>query len=306
MKARHRWQGLLFIALLSAALSGCGSLLFFPYKTYYLTPHALGLDYRKVALATPDGVKLQAWFVLAETDDVRGTVFFLYGNAENMSTHIRSVYWLASHGYQLFLLDYRGYGASQGEPDLAEVFIDIDTGFQWLIRQPQVQGRPLFLLGQSLGASLAAYYAGSREEVRGRLSAIVLDSPFASYRELTRQKLADFWPTWPLQYPLSWLMPDCYSPIRTIDSISPVPLLIIASDEDKVVPLQQSLKLYQAARPPKRFLRAHGRHIATFNEKKNRQVVLDFFSSASRRPRHKASRAFRAASRTRSGAVPPK
>ncbi|WP_434131028.1 alpha/beta hydrolase [Methylocaldum sp. GT1BB] len=271
----------LLIIPFALSLSGCASLLFYPDRAMRLTPDALGLKYEDVNLVTPDGIKLHGWFLFARGGP-RGTVFFLHGNAQNISTHIYSVAWLPEKGYQVFLLDYRGYGLSDGSPGLPEVLTDVATGFQWLLSEPRVANRNLFLLGQSLGANLGAYFAGASPETRQRLTAIVLDAPFASYREITRDKLAQFPITWPLQYPLSRLMPDDYSPIKNIAEISPLPLLIICSETDDIVPARHSIALFEAAGEPKSLWVTEGFHIATFGQEKNRQRLLSFLEEHGR------------------------
>src|SRR5690606_36496534 len=130
--------------------------------------------------------------------------------------------------------------------------------------------------GQSLGATLGAYFVGANPEARARLSAIVRDAPFASYRELTREKLALLPVTWPLQYPLSRLMPDAYSPIKNIAELSPLPLLIISSETDDIVPARHSIVLFEAAAEPKALWVTRGPHIGTFGQEKNRRRVLSF------------------------------
>ena len=277
----RRSFGSLLIIPLAFGLSGCASLLFYPDRTMRLTPETLGIKYEDVNLTTPDGVKLHGWFLSAQ-DEPRGTVFFLHGNAENISTHIYSIAWLPERGYQVFLLDYRGYGLSEGSPDLPEVLTDVATGFRWLLSEPRVADRDLFLLGQSLGANLGAYFIGANPEARARLSAIVLDAPFASYRELTREKLALLPVTWPLQYPLSRLMRDAYSPIKNIAELSPLPLLIISSETDDIVPARHSIALFEAAGEPKALWVTRGPHIGTFGQEKNRRRVLSFLEDHKR------------------------
>lgn len=277
----RRSFGILLIIPLAFSLSGCASLLFYPDQTMRLTPKTLGLEYEDVNLTTPDGVKLHGWFLSAQNEP-RGTIFFLHGNAENISTHIHSVAWLPGQGYQVFLLDYRGYGLSEGSPDLPDVLTDVATGFRWLLSEPRVADRDLYLLGQSLGATLGAYFVGANPEARARLSAIVMDAPFASYRELTREKLALFPVTWPLQYPLSLLMPDDYSPIKNIAKLSPLPLLIICSETDDIVPARHSAALFEAAGEPKALWITRGPHIGTFGQENNRRRVLTFLEEYKR------------------------
>lgn len=275
---------MLSILLLASCLEGCAGLLFYPDRDMRLRPDQLGLSYEDVGLTSADGTQLHGWLLLAQ-GDVHGAVLFLHGNAQNISTHIASVAWLPAQGYHVLLLDYRGYGLSGGEPSLPGALADVDAAFHWLTGQPRFRDKPLFLLGQSLGADLAAYYAGSRADVRQRLSALVLDAPFASYRQLARQKLGEFWLTWALQYPLSLLMPDAYSPNRNVAELAPLPLLVICSQDDEIVPARDCVALYDPAGQPKQLLRTRGPHIATFLYPANRRRVLEFLDRAGRHPR---------------------
>jgi Dipeptidyl aminopeptidases/acylaminoacyl-peptidases len=266
----------LILCLLASALGACSRLLFYPSARHVLSPNELGLTFQDIYLRTRDEVGLHGWF-LSTPGDARGTVLLLHGNAENISTHIRSVSWLPQEGYQVLLLDYRGYGTSIGRPSLPKVFEDIDAAFRWLIEQPRVSERPIFIVGQSLGAALAAYYVGEHAQARARIRGLVLDAPFASYRDLIKEKLASLWLTWPLHSLLPWLISERYSPIRNIHEISPIPILIFASKEDVIVPLAHSLSLFSAAREPKTLRLYRGPHISTFARRENRELVLTFF-----------------------------
>ena len=92
----HRRLGALGLAL--ALLAGCTGLVFQPMRQLVLTPDQIGLDYREVAFETEDGVRLHGWFLPAASAR-RGSVLFLHGNAENISTHIASVAWMPAAGF---------------------------------------------------------------------------------------------------------------------------------------------------------------------------------------------------------------
>ena len=84
------------------------------------------------------------------------------------------------------MIDYRGYGLSEGKPSLPEVYEDIAAAMSWLERAPEVQGKPLVLLGQSLGGAMAIHYLAGHPEQRQRFSALVFDGVPASYRSVGR------------------------------------------------------------------------------------------------------------------------
>lgn len=265
--------------MLTSLLAGCGAMLFYPARQMVRTPADLGLEYRDVELRAADGTSLHGWW-LAARGAVRGTVFFLHGNAENISTHIGSVAWLPGAGYQVLLLDYRGYGRSSGKPGLPAVFQDIEAGFAWLALQPEARGRPLFLLGQSLGASLGGYVVATRAAARAQLHGVVLDAGIARYDRIAREVAARSWVTWPLQWPIAWSMPEGYDLLPVVGQISPVPVMVIHGARDEIVPYSHSQALFAAAREPKSFLSYDGPHIGAFADAENRRHLLDFFATA--------------------------
>ena len=200
----------------------------------------------------------------------------LHGNGGNLAYHLGATAWLPAQGYQVLMLDYRGYGLSQGSPGLPGVYQDIDAAFEWLQHQPHTQGLPLIVLGQSLGGAMGIHYLSEHPQQRARITAMVLDGVPASYREVGQFALSTSWLTWPLQVPLSWLVPDADSAIYAMPHMGGVPMLIFHSLDDPVVPLSNGLRLYQAAPPPKVLQLTRGGHVQTFADPTWRQVMLRY------------------------------
>ena len=267
----------LFVLLLQ--LSGCGGLLFYPTQQWVRTPEELGISYRDLTLEGRDGTALSAWWLEAQ-GPLKGTVLFLHGNAENISTHLGSVYWLPEQGYQVLMLDYRGYGHSEGVPSLPAVLSDIEVAFDYLFAQPKIDQQPVFLLAQSLGASMGGYVVANRADYRDRLDAVVLDAGFTAYPEIARDVASRHWLTWLFQYPVAWGMPDQYNLIDVIDQISPTPLLVIHGRHDTIIPFEHGERLLEAAGKPKAMLRYDGPHIATFKDLGNRELLLEYWDKA--------------------------
>ena len=259
------------------ALSGCSSLLFYPEPGQPITPTAAGLAYKDVNLTAADGTQLHGWWLPAKPGvPLKGTVLHLHGNGGNLAYHLGAVAWLPEQGYQVLMLDYRGYGLSQGKPGLPAVFQDIDAAFDWLEQQPSVQGQPLIVLGQSLGGAMGVHYLSQHPQQRARLKAVVLDGVPASYREVGQFALSTSWLTWPLQVPLSWLLPDADSAVYAMPDMKDVPVLIFHSMDDPIVPLSNGIRLYQAAPPPKVLQLTRGGHVQTFGDPTWRQVMLRY------------------------------
>lgn len=271
--------------VLGLLLNACSSAFFYPDRHLRLTPDRLGLNYRDVSLLTKDGTQLHAWHLLPETPP-KGVVLVLHGNAENISTHIHSVAWLTAAGYELLLLDYRGFGLSAGKAQLPEVFEDIDAAAQWLSLRSHTQQLPAYWLGQSIGATLSAYYL-SRQRVEG-LQAVVLDAPFADYRRIGQEKFSEFWLTWLFQQPLSWLIDNRFSPADSVSHWPKLPLLMFASSEDRVVPKWHTQALLQefpdSVDGQIAMIETQAPHLATYRYRQYRQLTLAFLQQHTQLP----------------------
>ena len=259
-------------------LSACTQVFFQPHHKLIETPDRYGIAYQNETLQAQDGTKLHAWFLPAQ-GVAKGTILFLHGNAENISTHFRSVMWLPAEGYNVLALDYRGYGASEGLPTLAGVQQDIDAGLRHLLQHQQVDPQRIVILGQSLGGSLALFYS-AHSNYRQNIRAVISDSAFADYRWEARDSLAKFALTWPLQW-LPWLLvDDDYAPRDAVGMISPIPLLIIQGEQDAVVATYHAQRLYDRAGQPKELLLVPDvGHIAAFEKPEVRARVVKFLAS---------------------------
>ena len=271
-------RSLIFIGLLSAVMLGCNGVFFQPYRGYVQTPENLGLAYEDMHFQASDGTPLHAWFLPAEGKAL-GTILFLHGNAENISTHIMSVRWLPARRFNVFLLDYRGYGASEGVPTDAGAQDDVDSALRTLLVRKDVDPDRVVVFGQSLGGAIAIYNV-AHSPYRQHIRALVVESAFASYRAIAREKLAAFWLTWPLQYPLSWTVSDEYSPSKAVAGVSPIPLLIIHGDHDPIVPVGHGKRLFELAQEPKQlWIVSGGGHIQAFQHQSYRDRFVNYLTT---------------------------
>ena len=143
---------------------------------------------------------------------------------------------------------------------------------------PETDQDRVVVLGQSLGGSIAVYTVAHSPN-KDRIRALVIDSAFSSYRRIAREKLNDFWLTWPFQYPLSWTVNDDYSAEKWIGQVSPTPVLILHGIDDPVVPVHHGNMLSESARKPKEFwLTTRPGHVQSFGDEAVRKDLVDFLS----------------------------
>ncbi len=235
--------------LLTLCLGGCTQLFFFPMREHVRTPSQLELKYEDVYIRASDGAWLHSWFLPAE-GEVRGTVLFMHGNAENVSTHIGSVFWLPSRGFNVLLYDYRGYGRSWDVPDLDAIIDDVDDVLDYLFQRQDIDLHRVVVYGQSLGAAVTVTGV-ARSEHKSRLKAVILESGFSDFQGIAREKMSESWLLWPLQWPLSLTINGRHHPLEAVADLAPVPVLLIHGKEDHIIPWHHSQQLYEAAREPK-------------------------------------------------------
>jgi uncharacterized protein len=261
--------------LLSLFLGGCTQVFFQPHRARIITPEQLGLAHEEVRFRSADGVDLHGWFLPAR-GAAEGTVLFLHGNAENISTHILSVSWMPARGFNVFLFDYRGYGASQGRATLSGVLQDVDAAMSTLLARPDFDKTRVIVFGQSLGGSLAAYYV-AHSAFRDDIRVLVIDSAFSSYAGIVREKLAANWLTWPFQWLSSLTVDERFSPLPAMKLISPIPLLVIQGDRDTIVPPHHAQRLYDAALEPKQLWIVEGAgHIQALRQQDQRERLANY------------------------------
>lgn len=251
LSRRLRVLPLLAILALAFPASGCRSPFFHPTRDHVPVPGLDNADRQDFRFESEDGVPLHGWLLSPRDRVSRGTILFLHGNAENISTHVRSVLWLVREGYSVFAFDYRGYGWSGGEaPDIPGVHRDARAALSKILSLPGVSQDRLVVFGQSLGAAIAVHTVATATPSR-RPRVLILESPFAGYRRIVRDKLSSVIVTWPFAWPASRFFDDEYSPERWIGKVAPVPVIVIHGTADRVVPYAHGKRLYDLASDPK-------------------------------------------------------
>ena len=202
-----------------------------------------------------DGTRLNGWFFSTQTKPDRGTVIFFHGNGGN----IANVSWLAErfarHGFNVFIFDYRGYGASDGAAAKeAELYADGDAAVDFVIKQKGIRAEQIVLYGHSLGTAIVADVASRRT-----VGAVVLESGFSSASSVASTALP-WLPTF-----LHFLGKNRFESARKLKSVK-APILIAHGDPDHTIPTSESKLLYAAANEPKKLLIVPGAGHVVFSD----------------------------------------
>ena len=215
-------------------------LIYFP-ESLLPEPAAVGLSSADVVtFETEDGLLLEGWFVPAREPAGGHTIVVFNGNAGHRGYRAELALQLSARGFAVFLFDYRGYGGNPGLPSEAGLARDARGALAAVGRRPGVDITRLVFFGESLGSAVA-----TRLALEFPPAALILRSPFTSLTDLGQQH-------YPFLLPRVMLR-DRYPTIDRIGKITS-PLLVVAGDEDRVVPLNFSEDVFEAAREPKRMV----------------------------------------------------
>jgi len=249
---------------LAPALGGCGpieGLFFHPDAIAYGRPETYGLRVEDVWIPAVDGSRLHAWWLpaIGAGSGARGTVLHLHGNAGNVSNHLPLVAHLPPAGFDVLMLDYRGFGQSTGQPTLDGVVEDARAGLDWLRGRARDRGDVdpdrLVVFGQSLGGATALRLLAT--DRRG-VCLGVIESAFASYRRIASDAATASIVLLPLLPLALAVLPDrARDPVEAVARID-IRLLFVQGTADRVVALRHSEQLYAAARAPRTLLRVEG------------------------------------------------
>lgn len=239
---------------LAAVVCGCTNVFLQPDRIEHMNPDRVGLKWEKVGFASADGTPLTGlWFPAAKTP-IKGTIVQFHGNGQNMTSHFLSVYWLALEGWNVLAFDYRGYGTSGGVKSLGGAVADGVAALSFA--RAKSPGIPLVVVGQSLGGAVSI--ASLDRDGGAGVAALVLDSTFASYRGVARERLTRSWITWPFQW-LAWpLVTDRYAPINLPSRKPSIPTLVMHARLDPIVPYAQGRLLFESRPEPKEFWEVPG------------------------------------------------
>ena len=199
-----------------------------------------------VTFATSDGLQLRAWFIAGSGPTPRPTVVVFSGNAGHRGYRVPLAAALRSHGLNVLLTDYRGYGGNPGTPTEEGLADDARSARGYVLSRPDVDASRVVYFGESLGGAVALRLAVEHPPV-----ALVLRSPFASLT-LTGQH---HYPT----LPVTLLLRDRYPSIDRAPLVQ-CPVLVIAGTRDSVIPLEHTRRLYDAIAAPKTLLEIDADH----------------------------------------------
>ena len=207
-------------------------MIFFPRPLESRPVPRAGLE--EITITAADGVKLRGWFVGGRGAPAPLVIYF-GGNAEEVS-------WLADAagkfaGWSLLLVNYRGYGESEGRPGEGALLRDAVSVYDHAARRPGVDPGRIVAMGRSLGSGVAVHLAGERV-----LRGLILVSPYDSLVAVAKRHYP--------YLPVSLMLRHRFDSLARAPRIR-TPLLCLVATEDRVIPVSHSRTLFGAWAGPK-------------------------------------------------------
>lgn len=199
-------------------------------------------DFEELFLKTPDGAVLNLIHFKAENP--KGAIVYYHGNMGDNSRWGELVQPLMKYNYDIYLMDYRGYGKSTGTRSSSKMYSDAELVYKQA--RAQFRANDIVLFGRSLGAAFATYVASRQPS-----SQLILETPFYSLRNIVEP----LYPFFPVKKLLEFHLPS-FQYLPQVNS----PILILHGTRDKVVPFENGQMLDSLSKQSQLIVIKGGRH----------------------------------------------
>ncbi|HEY2723023.1 MAG TPA: alpha/beta fold hydrolase [Chitinophagaceae bacterium] len=214
-------------------------LIFFPYKLDKQFKFSFDQKFRELNITTTDHKLLNG--ILFMADSSKGLIFYLHGNAGALDSWGSIAKRYTDLNYDVFMLDYRGYGKSEGSiSSEAQYYQDIQTAYDSI--KTLYEENKIIVLGYSIGTAAAAEIASSNNP---RL--LILQAPYYSLTDLMKQNYPGI-PTFLLKYKFD---------TKKYFAKCKMPIVVFHGDRDEVIDYRSSLQLKKLMKPADTLITLH-------------------------------------------------
>ena len=219
-----------------------------PVEAYELPDNHIPEDLiEEVSFESTDGVTIHGVYAARDDDGPRAglTLYYLHGNADNIDTYWDRVMLLWDMGYNVFAIDYRGFGRSTGVPSEEGVYDDASAGLAYMIGRSDWPSTTTVYYGYSLGSAVAINLS-----VEHPPAALITESALASSQAFVEDALR-------LPLASSMFMDSRFDSLGKLGDVHS-PVLLMHGTADDFVRFEFSELLVDAANEPRRLVPAEG------------------------------------------------
>jgi len=182
----------------------------------------------------------------------KATILYFHGNGGNISKWVDYIHPLVNDGFQVCMLDYRGYGKSSGTPTHLNIAHDAQVWMNTLLNREDIKHTKLIVYGTSIGSQVATHLTRNNND---KISALVLDGMMASFTDVALLTTPAEYHEYVKQYVTS-----PYSAKEDIKEIKNIKVLFIHSKED-TIPIEGAQEVYSNSPCIKIFWIYEGKHV---------------------------------------------
>jgi uncharacterized protein len=214
---------------------------------------ALTYTLESVVFKSTNGNNLNGWMLKPKGIAVTHTILHFHGNGGSILGQFSIMKTLLPKGFQIFVFDYSGYGFSDGKAKRQNMVKDGAGAVDYVKSRTDVKDTKVIIFGQSYGGHLAVCVAAKKQ---AEIDAVVIEGAFSNHKDLGSDGVKG-------KFTLAMtrlFVREIYSGTKAINKIQK-PILVIHSNEDKVIPFEMGKKLFEKANEPKEFMEVKGGHI---------------------------------------------
>ncbi|WP_313383896.1 alpha/beta fold hydrolase [Chishuiella sp.] len=180
------------------------------------------------------------------------TIVFFHGTSGNISTYQYIVKPLVEDGFQVVMIDFRGYGKSTGKPSHLNVAFDGQIFINYLLGRKDIKNTKIYFYGASLGSQIATHLA---KQNQSKIAGLIIEGGMSSFTDIAIRFAPD------KKEQLEMYMQSPYSAKEDVKYLNNIPKLFIYSKGDSTVPFEHGQIIFENATEPKKFIEFSGEHI---------------------------------------------
>ena len=280
--------GWFFFLLLISMLVGVvyqiqDNLLFYPEepetsRLFIMRPTTYNLPFEDLTIPTRDGLLINAYFMAqpAPLCTQMHTIVLFHGNAGNIGHRLANVQGLYHQvKCNVLLVEYRGYGRSQGYPHEQGFYMDSQAALDYLVERRDIDNQKIVLFGRSLGGAVAIDLA-TQPQYRGNVAGVIVENTFTSIMDISAMLFS------PLHYIPKMLFKNKFESLAKIDRVH-APFLFLSGQADTLIPPAMMNTLFHSCPSEHKFMKqfSSGTHNTTWQCAGYYQSVSSFLMELS-------------------------
>lgn len=223
MMIKHFLKGFVFLLISFQTMAQMDDKFYYPSKEWEEIDSLNVKSFKQKA-----GEELITAYLITPIEKPKATIIYFHGAGGNVSTYIPLIKPLVKDGFQVFMVDLRGYGKSTGKPTHLNIASDGQLMFDFALKQKAIKNTKILLYGASMGTQIATHLAALNEL---KITGLILDGTISSFTDI-----ASAYSPPEQKEMIEKFVTSPYSAKEDIQKLTKVPVLFIHSHEDTDVP----------------------------------------------------------------------